>query len=527
MKKENVDYGRKIIDLAKFLFLILLCFLPSFTFTTLFVQYGSPFVNYFKFISNFESSWLAWLSAVGILILFYISKNIVKSRKNFNLLKNKIRSLILIICFIAVLLLISVQSYLYVSFLLGNDILVKLSTSNDNVFFNNQLDQNVTFKISVTSAPFCSAECDYQFFDISTGREIENGSFSLTSSFSKLKQYNLTNDNLIFGTQIIKRFEVSCKNKKALFCRTNEKESKRIVLLTLNYNQSGKNYQLTPSCCYMGNCGECCYSHCSETNYPVIFLHGHSIDKELPADYSLDIFTEMKEKLTTDGNYFDAGAVIISPTNEMSGLWGKVNASALVTASYFFDTYKTKNGEITNSSTVESIDTYAERLSRIIKIVKERTGKDKVILVSISMGGLVIRDYLSLFGKNDVDKVILIDAPNHGVEDKIRDYCYVFGSAQTCGDMDKDSNFIKKLNNNSKAIVPTYNIIGIGCNMSSETGDGFIKNSSQYLSYATNYYVSGTCDEANFDFLHGDIILPDKYPEAYNFVKAVLNNQKL
>jgi len=512
--------------LLKILILILFCFLPSFVFTTLFVQYGSPFDNYIKFLSNIESSWIAWLSAIGILILFYLSKRMVKSVKNFNIFKNRIRFVILIACFIIVIALIAVQSYLYVSFLLGNDILVKLSTSNENIFFNDGLDKNVTFKVSVTSAPFCFAECKYQFFDISTGEEIEKGSFNLTTSFLKLKQYNLSNNNLISGTQIIKRFEVSCKNKKALFCRTNEKESKRTILLTLNYNQSNS-YQLSHSCCFMGKCERCCSYHCSKQNYPVIFLHGHSIDKELPADYSLDVFTEMKQQLAKDGNYFDAGAVIISPTNEVKGLLGKVNATMLVTASYFFDTYKTKNGEITNSSTTDDIDVYAERLSRIIQLVKTRTGKEKVVLVSISMGGLVIRDYLQLFGGDDINKVILMDAPNHGVEDKIKAYCPVFSSDQICSAMDKDGEFLKKLNEVSQEIVPTYNIIGIGCNMGNETGDGFIKNSSQYLSYARNYYITGTCDEFTFNYLHRDIILPDKTPESYNLVKSILDNQKL
>jgi hypothetical protein len=525
-REKKFDYLGSLIFFAKFLSLIILCFLPSFIFTALFVQYGSPFENYFRFLFNIESSFIAWLSAIAIFILFSISKRIVNSRKNFNIIKNKFPFSILVLCFIAIISLISVQSYLYANFLLGSDILVKLSSTNDNIFFNDNSNQNVTFKISVTTAPFCSVECSYKFFDISKGVEIESGAFNLTTSFSKLKQYNLSNENLIFGTQVLKRFEVSCKNKKALFCRTKEKESTRAILLTLNYNVSRGDYHLSPSCCYMGNCKQCCYYSCSEKNYPVIFLHGHSINKELPADYSLDVFNEIKQKLSKEG-YIDAGAVIISSSSEVNGLWGKVDVPVLVTASYFFDTYKTKDGEVINSSTGESIDTYAERLNRIVKIIKARTGKDKVIIVSHSMGGLVTRDYLDIYGKTDVDKVILVTSPNHGVDDKVRDYCSVFGSKEPCAEMDKDGLFIKRINMNSKAIVPTYNIIGIGCNMGNETGDGIIKSSSQYLPYATNYYVKGTCDELNFDYLHGDIIFPDKYPEAYDIIKSILENQKL
>jgi hypothetical protein len=522
--KLQKEYERKIIGFIKFFFMIIICFLPSFIFTAIFVQYGSPFVNYFKFISNFESSWVAWLSAVAILILFSLSKRLVKTRRKFKIIENAIPSIILILCFIAIFALISVQSYLYANFLLGNDILVKLSASEDNLFFNNQSDSRVEFKISATSAPFCYAQCTYTFLDASTGEEIEKGNFNLTSSFSKTKPYEIKNNNLLFGTQILKRFEVSCKNIKGLFCRTKEQESKRAVLITVNYNYSS-GYPQT-SCCYMGVCEKCCSYACSSKNYPVIFLHGHSINKELPADYSLDVFTEIKDNLSKEG-YLDAGAVIIDSRKEVAGLWGKVNAPVIVTASYFFDTYKNDKGETIVSSTSESIDTYAERLNRIVQIVKTRTGKDKVILVSHSMGGLVIRDYLALFGDNDVDKAILVTAPNHGVDDKVKDYCSVFGSAKTCSDMDKNGDFIKRLNENNPPSIPVYNIIGIGCDMGDDTGDGIIKNSSQYLSYANNYYVSGTCDEMNFNYLHEEVIYPAKSPEACNIIKSILDNQKL
>jgi hypothetical protein len=61
--------------------------------------------------------------------------------------------------------------------------------------------------------------------------------------------------------------------------------------------------------------------------------------------------------------------------------------------------------------------------------------------------------------------------------------------------------------------------------MGTETGEGVVKNSSQYLDYATNYYVKGTCNELNFDFFHESIIIPDKYPEAYNLIKDILKNK--
>jgi hypothetical protein len=58
--------------------------------------------------------------------------------------------------------------------------------------------------------------------------------------------------------------------------------------------------------------------------------------------------------------------------------------------------------------------------------------------------------------------------------------------------------------------------------MGDETGDGIIKNSSQYLDYAINYYMEGSCNELSFDFLHENIVYPSKYPEVYNILKQIL-----
>ncbi|MBI2045614.1 alpha/beta fold hydrolase [Candidatus Pacearchaeota archaeon] len=206
-------------------------------------------------------------------------------------------------------------------------------------------------------------------------------------------------------------------------------------------------------------------------------------------------------------------------------LLGKVNAPIAVTASYFFDVYKTKEGEeITVPSKTESIDTYAIRLRDIIDTVKYRTGKDKVIIVAHSMGGLVTRRYVQVFGDSNIEKAIFITIPNHGIDGKVRDYCAVFGEKSTCEDMDKNSIFINKLDNSPQPTFPIENIIGIGCNMSSETGDGIVKNSSQFLDFAKNYYVNGACNELGLEFFHEEITDIDKYPKVYEIINKTIRS---
>jgi hypothetical protein len=88
--------------------------------------------------------------------------------------------------------------------------------------------------------------------------------------------------------------------------------------------------------------------------------------------------------------------------------------------------------------------------------------------------------------------------------------------------MDEDSILMNHLNNDKTDFVEIHNIVGIGCNMGDETGDGIVKNSSQYLSDSKNYYINGTCNELNFDFFHESILFPNLYPEAYNIIKKLL-----
>jgi len=679
---------------------------------------------------------MAWLSAVIIVLLIFSIGRAIKSPKEIKKTVHKKSKLIVVILSLLIVIgLVLGQLYLYVNFVLGNDILVKISADKDNFFFTNSSQEEVNFKISVTMNPFCVAQCEYEFLDLSYGKVIESGAFNIASIFSKTKTYTLNKTDVLSGSQNLNSFEIKCKSKKTILCFTSEDENKRSVLITLNnhltdeqqaildgykekiislkqifyiswknFNESEnnianignsfsigsypdenlltnlsnlkdsfkeienlwKNQEMTLlashiptlenetfrfynqtlvlkgmvssdvsvynnltekisvsrqtlnnvkskniteqlcidlnntivnfndavskfvtetylankepiinnvyssvislsdsaegssgnfacvtndiaskifdkinysslnqslptitltepaySCCYLGNCEKCCDGTCSSENYPVIFLHGHSINKALPADYSFDAFVEIKDELSGDG-YIDAGAFVISDAEE-SGLWGRVNSPIMVTASYFFDTYKTSAGESTTvASKTDGIDTYAIRLRNIVNSVKERTNKDKVIIVAHSMGGVVTRRYIQIFGGDNIDKIILVDVPNHGISDKVKDYCAVIGSETACNDMKSDSVLINQVNNDDTDLVPAYNIIGIGCNMGDETGDGIVKNSSQFLNYATNYYVNGTCNELNFEYLHNDILYPKLYPEVYEILKKIL-----
>ena len=708
---------------------IILGALPSFLFFSVFNQSNFSLSRYLNFLSNTNSSLASWISIFIITLIVYFIMVTLQSKKKKAF----------VIFFIVFLSLGFTILYLYANFLLGNDILVKLSANKENIFFYDNSTQNLVFTISAFMNPFCVAQCQYSLFDISAGKTIDSAGFSTTSILSNSKEYLFVKEGHPQG-QVLNRFEVRCKSKKTLLCYTDEEESKRAMLITLNYdfspeqkianeiskkeiislektlynlsnglnetdskikamnnslyvedlllqalnfsnglfnlnasleyakqlwksreysrfelefpaikskisnfeieensfillinsnlslyngliinlsnlrisikqiplenlsensckdlnnlianfNETVKNFKEksnlsyketlvesvtsefnnfsesrgeevtlpctlsniiteenlsvidtvienytipefyledpVPVCCFYGKCEPCLNETHYDKNYPVIFLHGHSLNKALSADYSLDVFGKIKDKLTGEG-YIDAGAIIISQSNEQNGLWGKVNATIEVTGSNFFDVSKNETGgETIISSKREGIDTYAIRLNELINTVKDRTGKDKVVVVAHSMGGLVTRRYIQIFGEENLDKIILVTIPNHGIESQIKDYCSLIGSEKECEDMDENSLLINKLDNAPNITVPVYNIIGRGCYTYNpgNNGDGIVKESSQYLEYVINQYVEGSCDELKFNFLHKEILDPEKYPQAYEFIKEDL-----
>jgi len=713
----------------RFLVSLILGFLPSFLFIAFFIRYGSPIQNYIGFLSDFHSSWIAWILSILLSFLIDFVWNVVKSKTMFEkVVQHKTITAIVILFLIILLTLVFAQLYLYTKFLLGSDILVGLSVDKDNLFLSSGQQENVTFKISLTTNPFCTAECDYRFVDISSGEIIEEGNFNLQVILTKTKTFAIGANNLTKNQmQIINNFQLSCKSKKTKICYTSGKEISRSVLVTANFglspneekikealksdivdivnwasifsiniretqinlesskieeeslparlyqinnlfyelnitnllelwknqdlvsisneiptlrkqigeienkeygvytelkNQANQynslasklidyrqaitviskknltnasceelnkkvtelntaisnfekksnlshkeniinNLNLTSYnensdvqcilhesinqnniseivltslnksisgisleepvqfCCYYGNCGPCCDEKCSGRNYPVLLLHGHSINKALPADYSLDALAKLKQDISSLG-YLDAGVVTISKLNNSQGVWGRTDVPIEVTGSYYFDVYHDGNKETIVSSKVDSIDTYAIRLRSLINTIKSRTGKDKVIIIAHSMGGLVTRRYAQVFGSKDINKIILIGTPNHGIDEKVESYCSLFGPKTACHDMGQTSILINALNNEPSEKTEIHNIIGIGCDMGTETGDGIVKNSSQWLEKATNYYVNGSCNELKFYFLHEAITDPGKYPEVFEIVKSIL-----
>lgn len=273
-------------------------------------------------------------------------------------------------------------------------------------------------------------------------------------------------------------------------------------------------------CCYDGDCGFCCDEVCRDDSslYPVILLHGHSFNNKVSAESSLGDLDSIQQALIGDG-YVDGGYVLVRNLEKIE-TFARTNRPIVFSTSYYFDIYQTKEKDLVLQTKGDSLDTYAVRLNDIIENVKMITGKDKVVVVAHSMGGLVSRRYLQVFGDDSVDKLIMIGTPNFGVDGYILTGCSLLGADLHCDAMDKDSLFLNKLNYGIQSEVDMSMIIGIGCDMKGEASDGIVTNASAYFSGADNYYVNGTCNGVSF--FHQTMLDVERYPKVYEIIKSKL-----
>ncbi|MDP3966163.1 MAG: alpha/beta hydrolase [archaeon] len=270
----------------------------------------------------------------------------------------------------------------------------------------------------------------------------------------------------------------------------------------------------SPICCFENECSPC--MNLPSSNYPVILLHGHNYNQKLSVESSFEALSGFSQNMEKDG-YLNAGSLYSGLYGELSKSYlGKVNRPVVIKVTYYLEPLGKEDPFALNAEWGD-IGTYALRLNEIISNVKYITGKDKVIIVAHSMGGLVARRYIQIYGEKEIDKLVLVTVPNKGVDGFVLNYCPIFGADVECGEMNKSSSFMASLSEAPNPKVPVYNLIGIGCFWEGSIGDGIVKNESAYLEGVQNIYFTGECN--GLDFFHGNVFDVAKYPEIYEAIK--------
>ncbi|MBN1156308.1 hypothetical protein JXA85_01715 [Candidatus Woesearchaeota archaeon] len=137
----------------------------------------------------------------------------------------------------AIVLIMLFNLFLYARMLIGNDILVTLSASNESINVARGQLADVEFEIKVKNNPFCKAECSFLFEDISNNTLLEQSKFILKSSSPMTKRYTLTPKHLGKGMELY-RFTTECKGIRTKLCHTAEQPATRSVIVTLDYTLS-------------------------------------------------------------------------------------------------------------------------------------------------------------------------------------------------------------------------------------------------------------------------------------------------
>lgn len=282
-----------------------------------------------------------------------------------------------------------------------------------------------------------------------------------------------------------------------------------------------------PMCCQNGICASCCMTlDCKndEKTYPLLLVHGHSFLRSSPADPISDMFNKIEYQLIVNG-YIDGGTLEFEKEESYNKDWSYLNLPIVLKTNYYYESYYNLGSYVYIVKNDENIDNYAIRLSENIENVKKMTGRPKVNIVAHSMGGLVVRRYIQIFGENSVNKVILIATPNHGIEGRVEYLCSVVGEKLECEDMKKDSIILSKLNapNYIPKNVKIYTISGSGCDTSDKDGDGIVTLNSSMLTYSQkSYIINGTCSDLLSTELHAKLLDIDIYPEVYENILEIL-----
>lgn len=399
------------------------------------------------------------------------------------------------------------------------------SSFYDNISNYNSLVDNITKMheniLYLEDYSFTSFSIDYGESFVNNFNEFVLGMEGKDTLENKLEDFKEIENELFNLTSLLQNENSTDSENISLKVSIMPLNLEKIIINELDYTSLFVLEEPSPVCCLYGECYSCIDN--SSVNYPVIFVHGHSFNEKISAELSMESFGEMARELEKEG-YLDAGYFYGSRYDQDSkGYLGKVNSSILIETTYYIDTLITEEDSFIFDSKWESIDTYASRLNEVILNVKYLTGKDKVIIVAHSMGGLVSRNYLKEYGDESVDKVVLIGIPNQGVDGFVLNYCAVFGADLECSEMNKTSEFIYNLNNAPLPDVPLYNIVGVGCYWEGSDGDGIVKSSSAYLDGVENIYVNGTCN--GVDFFHIRMTKPSKHPEIYKIVKDLIQEK--
>ncbi|MFT7615979.1 MAG: putative alpha/beta hydrolase family protein, partial [Candidatus Woesearchaeota archaeon] len=327
--------------------------------------------------------------------------------------------------------------------------------------------------------------------------------------------YNITANTSLNNACQIFTGNVSAKLFTFCFNQTNQNLPNTKFALTVNItlvNQTPKQViqlkEPTRVCCSNGKC-----TTCQETKAPILFIHGHAFDKSTSPLASLASFAQIQHALEKDG-FSNGGRIDPSLVYHLPK--GSFEQGPVTFRGSFYYITNIELGDYTVFvQKSERIENYALRLKELVDSVKYLTNSSDVIIVAHSMGGLVAREYIALFGDESVNKLITINTPHQGIIGRSASICDTLGATKECEDMTTGSTFLQRLQRTQTTNKLTV-IRSSGCEMGDVYGDGVVTEENSYVPNVNNILIQGTCTDALQTNLHTQLLDIKLYPTLYN-----------
>ena len=263
-------------------------------------------------------------------------------------------------------------------------------------------------------------------------------------------------------------------------------------------------------------CNQVTCTQCGQPRQAILFVHGHAFAETAVPESSLQAFERLARALQENDVAYYAGRIYSQQEHQPS--LTTIPGTISLSTTYYYNSYAEQGQTLLVTQKNFNIETFALRLREAIDATRAATGAEQVTIVAHSMGGLVTRSYLDIFGDDHVNAVVTIGTPNQGITGRTARICPLIGGALSCEDMRAGSVFLRRLP--PQTGVPTLTIAGIGCE--ERDYDGVIEASSVELAGARNEQITGVCDGTR-RVLHGDLLRPHRHPEVLALIQEFLN----
>jgi len=168
------------------------------------------------------------------------------------------------------------------------------------------------------------------------------------------------------------------------------------------------------------------------------------------------------------------------------------------------------------------LETTKEALNQKIQDIKTQTGSDEVSIIAHSMGGLIAKEYIDTYGKNNIDKLIFVGTPHLGAPKVAK--VLMAGDNFEIPWLEKDR--IKELSLNMPSVYEllpnqTYNVLG-GSYLSFGTN---VFNSQESLQYVSNNFNQVLASKAQEFSNQGLDLMDFSGVDAYNIAGCKVGTQ--